>query len=242
MVPLKTQAVQTALQGDWQAAVILNQMLLEEDPSDIDALNRLAFAKASLGEVKEAKTIYQNVLALDANNPIALKNLQRLIDTSSLFEANSYQTTVVSNVFIEEPGKTKVIELINTADKKVLLKLRNGEQLILSIKRMKLFVYDSQKQYIGMLPHDLGNRLIKFMDGGNQYEAYIKTIHFTNVVVLLKETKRALKFKNQPSFISLDKSKFTLGSKTDGKSRKVQSQKMFNDEGYVESDGDSTES
>jgi hypothetical protein len=50
MVPLKIQAVQTALQGDWKAAIVLNEMLLEENPDDIDALNRLAFAKASVGE------------------------------------------------------------------------------------------------------------------------------------------------------------------------------------------------
>ena len=85
MIPLKTQAVQTALQGDWQAAVILNQMLLEEDPHDIDSLNRLAFAKTSLGEIKEAKSIYQQVLTIDANNPIALKNLARLSDNTQQF-------------------------------------------------------------------------------------------------------------------------------------------------------------
>lgn len=212
MIPLKTQAVQTALQGDWQAAVILNQMLLEEDPEDIDAMNRLAFAKASLGEIKEARNIYQKVLLLDENNPIALKNLKRLIDNSLQPNGINMQHTQVSNVFIEESGKTKVVDLINTADKKVLVPLRNGEQLFLTIKRMKIFVYDNQKQYIGMLPHDIGHRLIKFITGGSHYDAYIKIIENTNVTILIKEIKKSPKFRNQPSFISIDKNKFSLAN------------------------------
>lgn len=208
MVPLKTQAVQTALQGDWQAAIILNQMLLEENPNDIDALNRLAFAKLSIGDVKEAKNIYQKVLDLDANNPIASKNLQRLAGNTSQ-SVNGIHIQV-NNVFIEESGKTKVVELINTADRKVIAPLRNGELLSLSIKRMKIFMYDTQKQYIGMLPMDIGNRLIKFINGGNEYEAYIKTVHNQNVTILIKEVKRAMRFKNQPSFISIEKTKFSL--------------------------------
>ncbi len=219
MIPLKTQAVQTALQGDWQAAVILNQMLLEEDPSDIDALNRLAFAKTSLGDIKEAKSIYQKVLTLDAENPIALKNLNRLTNNSEKTNESSNQHIQVSNVFIEEPGKTKVVNLINTADKKVLMPLRNGEQLYLSIKRMKIFIYDTQKQYIGMLPHDIGNRLIKFIEGGNKYEAYIKIVQNVNVTILVKEVQRSPKFKNQPSFLSIEKTKFSIAGKVTKKSK-----------------------
>jgi tetratricopeptide (TPR) repeat protein len=241
MIPLKTQAVQTALQGDWQAAVILNQMLLEEDPQDIDALNRLAFAKASLGESKEAKAIYQKVLTLDANNPIAIKNIQRISGPAIQPNGNSVQHIQVSNVFIEEPGKTKVIELINTADKKILGPLLNGEQLSLSIKRMKIFVYDSQKQYIGMLPHDIGNRLIKFIEGGNQYEAYVKIVHSTNVTILIKEIKRALRFKNQPSFMSLEKTRFSLEN-NNGASHRGSKPRGNQDDFYSPDESDDSES
>ncbi len=232
MIPLKTQAIQTALQGDWNAAVTLNQMLLEEDPNDIDAMNRLAFAKASLGSLKDAKTIYQKVLMIDGTNPIALKNLQRLNGSST----KPLNTIHVNNVFIEEPGKTKVIELINIADKKVIAPLRNGEHLSLAVKRMKIFVHDAQKQYIGMLPDDIGNRLIKFIDGGNQYEAYVKTVTSSKVIILIKEVKRATRFKNQPSFLSIEKSKLTFDTKGLNKQRKEnKQQKEFDeDEDYRE--------
>lgn len=242
MVPLKTQAVQTALHGDWKAAVILNQMLLEEDPNDIDALNRLAFAKTSLGEIKEAKAIYQKVLSLDTTNPIATKNLERL-SGEVVHSGDSIQHIQVSNVFIEEPGKTKVVELINTADKKILTPLRNGEQLLLSIKRMKIFLYDAQRQYIGMLPHDIGNRLIKLIEGGNRYDSYVKTVQNTHVLILVKEVRRALRFKNQPSFISLEKTKFLLDGNLSEKNRKGNKfDRAYPDSSYYSDDSNDKES
>ncbi len=167
MTPLKTQAIQTALTGDWENAITLNQSLLADDPDDIDTLNRLAFAYASVGNTKEAKNIYQKVLTLDTHNPIALRNLKRLSGNISVNTQKPKSFSHVSNLFIEEPGKTKVIELLNIADKKVVAPLRSGEEVNLSIKRMKVFVLDSQKQYIGMLPDDIGLRLIRFMNGGN---------------------------------------------------------------------------
>ena len=208
MVPLKTQAIQTALIGDWENAVACNKKILEEDPNDIDTLNRLAFAYASLGNAKEAKDIYQKVLTLDNQNPIAVRNLKRLSGGSQAKTNNSNMK--MNNIFIEEPGKTKVIDLINVAEQKLISQLRSGEYLELAVKRMKIFALDGQKQYIGMLPDDLGKRLIKFMDGGNQYEAYVKTVDNHKVTVFVKETKRSSRFKYQSSFSASEKPKFLL--------------------------------
>lgn len=63
MTALKNQAIQTALIGDWNKAIALNQAILEENSADIDALNRLAFAYGSLGNSKQAKNLYQQVLS-----------------------------------------------------------------------------------------------------------------------------------------------------------------------------------
>lgn len=205
MTATQTDAIQAALLGDWAKAIQINQDLLNENPSDIDTLNRLAFAQASQGMTKEAKATYQKVLNLDARNPIATKNLKRL---SSLGSGNT--PAPMNNIFIEEPGKTKVVDLINLADSKVLIPLRFGEKLTLSVKRMKIFVSDRNKQYIGSLPDDLGKRLMVFLEGGNQYEAYVKTVDAHRVTVLIKEIVRASQFKNQQSFLTTnEKSKFT---------------------------------
>ena len=65
MNSLKNQAIHTALQGDWNSAISLNQQILQEEPENIDALNRLAFAHATLGNHDDAKEFYQKVLELD---------------------------------------------------------------------------------------------------------------------------------------------------------------------------------
>ena len=75
---------------------------------------------------------------------------------------------------------------------------------------MKIFVLDNNKQYVGMFPDDISKRLIKFLNGGNKYEAYVKTVDNHRLIIFVKETKRSLRFKNQPSFASFEKSKFML--------------------------------
>ncbi|HEX8931584.1 MAG TPA: tetratricopeptide repeat protein [Patescibacteria group bacterium] len=205
MTNLKSQAIQTALVGDWINAVDLNQQLLAEEPNDIDTLNRLAFAFLSLGKPKDAKALYEKVLSLDMKNPIAIRNLKRLNDGKS-----TKTNITLNNIFIEEPGKTKVIELLNVADKKVITHLRSGETIELKIKRNKIFVIDSENQYIGMLPDDICQRLIKFMEAGNQYEAFVRTIENNRVCIFVRETKRIKKFHDQPSFVSTEKTKLSF--------------------------------
>ncbi len=207
MSALKAQAIQTALLGDWTNAILLNQAILDEDPTDIDALNRLAFAFFSSGDTREAKNIYQKVLSLDTLNPIAMRNLKRLTVNGKRPVVNILQ---LGNHFIEEPGKTKVVDLINIAEQKIIGPLRSGEILTLSAKRMKIFVLESQKQYVGMLPDDISKRLIKFIDGGNTYEAYVKANDKRHLSIFIRETKRVNRFRDQPSFVSSDKTKLTF--------------------------------
>lgn len=197
MASLKSQAIHTALVGDWNNAVQLNQSILEETPDDIDTLNRLAFAFLSLGKIKDSKMIYEKVLSLDMKNPIAIRNLKRL---------NENQIRVsnipLNNLFIEEPGKTKVMELLNIADKKVISYLRSGEKIELKIKRNRIFAINGENQFVGMLPDDICQRLIKFINAGNQYEAYIRKVESNHVSIFIRETKRVKKFRDQPSFVS----------------------------------------
>jgi tetratricopeptide (TPR) repeat protein len=205
MTALISQAIQTALVGDWQNAIALNEQILQETPNDIDTLNRLAFAYLSVGKPKDAKSLYEKVLSLDMKNPIAIRNLKRLNDV----KANKVNIPL-NNLFIEEPGKTKVIELLNVADKKVVAYLRSGEKIELTIKRNKIFALDSENQYIGMLPDDICQRLIKFMQAGNQYDAYIRTVDNNRACIFVRETKRIKRFRDQPSFISMEKTKLSF--------------------------------
>lgn len=209
MLSLKDQAIQTALKGDWENAITLNEELLQENPSDIDTLNRLAFAYAVVGKIKDAKATYQKVIAIDKQNPIALKNLKKFSGASSKQPSTPF-VTHSTNMFLEESGKTKVIDLLNIAEASIVSHLITGETLVIRVKRNKIFLLDSTNHFIGMLPDNIGKRLIKFIDGGNKYEAYIKAASKQKVTVFMKETLRAKRFKNQPSFIATDKSALDL--------------------------------
>jgi len=217
MTSLQNQAINTALAGDWEESVSINKKLLKENPKDIDALNRLAFAYNILGKGKEAKLTYQKALKIDHLNPIALRNIKRISVNSSNTTVVNGQPYKISNIFIEEPGKTKIVELVNAAQPEIINMLQTGQVLNLSIKRLKIFVLNGQ-QYIGVLPDDIGKRLIKFMESGNTYEAYMKSAQAHNPIIFVKETKRVLKYKDQPSFISGSDTAFSF-EKTNKKTK-----------------------
>lgn len=209
MDSLKLEAIQTALAGNWKNAISINKELLKDNPNDIEALNRLAYAFSAMDKIKDAKTLYRLVLKLDNLNPIALRNLKRLTERN-IKEKKEKGPLVLRNLdtlFLEESGKTKVIDLVNVAEPKIISFLMTGEILKLSIKRLKIFVLSNNNQYIGMLPDDIAKRLIKFLNGGNIYSASVKSVGNNHVCIFVKEAKRVSKFKNQPSFVSSTKTK-----------------------------------
>lgn len=199
---LKTIAIQTALSGDWEKAIEINKSIIKEDPQDIDALNRLAFAFSILGKNKDAKSTYQKVLKIDSLNPLALRNIKKL---DGKVQGSNLSKTVfqLTNTFIEEQGKTKIVELVNIAPASVVNTLRTGQSLNLLVKRSKIFVQTQENKYIGVLPDNIGKRLIKFLKGGNLYEAYVKSALDHHIFVFIRETKRSSRFKDTPSFLSL---------------------------------------
>ncbi len=202
----KDLAVKYALENNWDAACKENLKLLEETPNDVDTLNRMAHALVKLGKYKKAKDYYQIVLKNDKTNPIALKNLKRLetLPKSSLALLSQKNSAVDMNfqdIFIEEAGKTKTVELKNISDKKTLSLLQPGDMVSLAVKRSKVFVQMMDKTYIGMLPDNVGMRMIAFINGGNEYSVNIKAVGEHSITVFIREMKKMARFKNQPSFI-----------------------------------------
>ena len=210
MLPLKTQAITISLKGDWVEAARLNVEILKENPNDTDALNRLAFALTALGNSKEAKEAYERVLSLDPLNAIAMRGLKKLASAGT---KTVVPTRLHSDMFLEESGKTKIVMLLNPAPVKIIRGLQVGQTVSLCKKRMKIFVQDENKEYLGVLPDDLAKRLIKFLDGGNQYEAYVKAANDHGVTIFIKEIKRAARFKNQPTFLFGDKTHLSFKKK-----------------------------
>jgi tetratricopeptide (TPR) repeat protein len=206
--PLKDIAIKCALDKKWDLAIEANLQILEDNSHDIDTWNRLGFAYMQTKKFDKSESAYKKVLERDATNPIAIKNIKK-VQSLAKGQANGHSTaehTSVdisrNDVYIEEAGKTKTVELKNVADKKTLSSLQSGEIVMLVPKRSKIFIQTSEKKFIGMLPDNIGMRLTSFIQGGNEYQACIKSVTDKNVVVFIKEVKKVDKFKSQPSFVS----------------------------------------
>ena len=200
MLPLKDQAIKSALNNNWTEAIQINLAILQENPKDLDSLNRLGFSYLKCQQYKKAKEAFENVISFDKTNPIAVKNLKKIQALSANKTKENSNINSIDGLFIQETGKTKAIELRNLADKKILLLLETADAVNLVIKRSKVFVQKEDKTYIGMLPDDIGMRLISLINGGNEYQACIMNADDRKVTIFVKEVKKSKKFANQPSF------------------------------------------
>ena len=210
----------------------MNKSLITQNPEDIDALNRLGLAYTILGKLKEAKSTYQKVIRIDPLNPIALRNLKK-IKEKKFSSTAKLSNSSINNKFLEEPGKTKVVELVNIAQPKIVESLRTGQSLELSIKRLKIFALEGA-QYIGVLPDDIARRLIKFMKNGCKYEAYVKSATQHKVTVFIKEVKKSTRYKDQPSFTSITDSPLVLEKSEKIKNHVEDHEEKEEEEDYVE--------
>ncbi len=196
------QAIKAAIESDWEKAQKLNQAIIKQEPNNLSALNRLARAYAELGKIDHAQKTYRKVLKLDLNNPIASKNLERLTKAGKTRKKTPQKKKASSptDIFLEEPGKTKVVRLVKLAEPAVLSLLDNADPVRLVPKKRRISVTTEDGHYLGALPDDLSQRLIRFIQGGNRYEAFIKAVEKGELQIFIREIFRSQRFKNLPSF------------------------------------------
>ncbi len=191
---LKQLAIASAKTASWQIAIDANNTILERNDQDTAALNRLGVALIQLKSYKLAKTTFEKVLKIDKTNLLAQKNLNRL-KTSKHVDIN----LVGQEDFIEEPGKTRVVELHRLAGNTVLSGLAAGMACVLKVKKRYISV-EVADHYVGALPEDLSFRLTKLMNSGNTYRCFIRSVSNHHVSVYLREEFRALRNSDTPSF------------------------------------------
>lgn len=202
--PLASLAIKCALHQKWKEAIRINQELLGFNEEDVPALNRLAYAYLKSGNIASAKTTYKKVLKIDKYNPIALKNLKWLshLTRSDIHQDESIFST--PTIFLEEPGKTKIVTLVHPAPTKVLCNLITAQRVRLIPRRHSIEVRHStgngKDVYVGALPDDVSHRLLQTIAAGNTYDAYIKNVAKNCVTVFVRELKRGKKFLHIPSF------------------------------------------
>jgi len=211
---LSQLAIDAALDSRWEEALKLNRKIIKVDPQNVDALARLARVYMEQGRLNLAKKYYLEVVKIDPYNPIALKNLKII----KSFKVNGQTNGVIhlnhlgklsASLFLQEPGKTKIVNLLHVAEPQKLSQTYCGMPVDLTIKHRKITIVDAQKNYLGVLPDDISYLLLRLLKGGNKYALFIKAIKVNGLAVLIKETFRSKRFKNQSSF--LENSDTTLG-------------------------------
>jgi hypothetical protein len=187
---LNERAVRLALESKWDEAVDVNQRLLTLTPHDLSTLNRLGKALSEVGRYAEAKQAYADALEIDPSNNIARKNLDRLAQLGDGDGATprTGHERIDPRLFIEETGKTIFTPLVDLAPRDVLARLTAGDQVYFEREGNLLYVKNGSGDRIGRVEPRLANRLIKFMDGGNQYAAGITELEKGQVRVIIRET------------------------------------------------------
>lgn len=196
-------AIDAALSSRWNDALKINKKIVKLEPKNVDALARLGRAYMELGRFNLAKRYYSEALKFDPYNPIAIKNLKII----KSFKHNGQpplangQAKISASLFLKEPGKTKLVQLLKVAEPQKLSQAFCGMKVLMVIKGRRVIVTDCFGSYLGVLPDDVCHLLAKLIKGGNKYELFVKSVKVNGVSVLIKETFRSKRFKNQPSFL-----------------------------------------
>lgn len=195
-------AIHAALTGQWKDAVKINLSIIKKTPRDIDALNRLARAYLETGFKTKSGEIYTKVLKIDKFNTIAAKNLELLktvkIDRSRKSTPQDSLGASIS-MFLEEPGLTKTISLINLGDPKIIKNTRPGHPVNIVARGHNVAVVTASNQYLGRLPDDLASRLRPLINEGNTYSCWIRATA-GGLKVFIREVYRCPKYRHTPSF------------------------------------------
>jgi tetratricopeptide (TPR) repeat protein len=194
-------AIQLAMESKWEEAVELNQFILENFGPEDQAYNRLGKALTELGRLEEARDQYEKSLKLNPFNTVAKKNRSKLeVLIQHKDDIKTGVTRVDLNLFVEEMGKTVITQLEAVEDPAVCDKVVAGDIAELSVAGDAITVTTLRGIHLGQLEPKMARRLIKFMQGGNRYQAGVTNCDGGLVRVIVRETYQDPKFAGKPSF------------------------------------------
>lgn len=190
---LEKQAINYAMNGQWGEAIDFNEKIIKIDKKNIEAYLRLGFAYLQNNKIKKSKQSYLKALKIQPNNIFVKKSLERLKILESKKLSYSNTTPLDPLLFVDIPGKTKTISLVNCGPKSVLAKLTVGQRVFLVNKKRRVEIRTENKEYAGCLPDDISKRLAIFIKNGGIFSVYIKETSLKHTTVLIKEEKKGAK-------------------------------------------------
>lgn len=197
---LVEESLNAALGGEWQEALDLNQQILERFGVDEETNNRTGKALTELGRLDEALGQFKSTLELNPLNRIAIKQTSRIQELmQQKVELPKAQAAVDVNLFVEEVGKTALAHVTLEPGFDAAL-LAPGDQVQLAVAKDRLAVKEAGGTLAGYVEAKLGRRVLKFIAGGNQYNAAVATADDNGVRIIIRETWQAPEFAGVPSF------------------------------------------
>ena len=208
-------AIAYALERRWDLAVEENRALLQQQPDDIEAANRLGKALTELDDLAAAIAAYRRSLEIDPANAIARKNIARLEAETPAIEGKAKEGSkardrprkapggdaIRPDARIEESGKSAVFEL-HRPNTRALKRLSAGDPVqLLPSEEHGLDVRFSTRAVLGRLEPRSGQRLRRLIEGGNRYEGAVRAIGDGTVTVIVHETYRHPSLLDEASFL-----------------------------------------
>ena len=155
----------------WEEAAGVNREIIEFSPDDLDAWNRLGKALLELGDAKGSRAAFEHTLTIDPSNTIARKNIERLSLGSYASSIGGAQAD--RRMFNGDSGKSAQVALMGVTAGKGRLYLAPGGAIDLRPNNGNLTVFSSDGRFVGIVPPQLGRRLVLLMEAGNRYDGAI---------------------------------------------------------------------
>ncbi len=214
-------AIAHALARRWDLAAEENRGLLEDDPNDVEAANRLGKALTELGDTAGAITAYERAIAIDSTNAIARKNLAKLEEqrkskrpakaaprTRAAAPAPAARTRRVdvateslrTSPLIEDFGKSADLKL-SRVNARAIAQVSTGDPAELELTSSGVAVKTTAGLILGHIDPRSGLRLKRMIEGGNKYSVVILRTTDTQVDVHVRETAKHPSLVGQASFL-----------------------------------------
>ncbi len=92
---IEEQAIDAAMNSDWNLAITLNKKIISTDKKNLAAYLRLGFAYIQKRNLNKAKKIYTKTLKMQPKNQLAIESLERIkILESKRFKKKSYKRCI----------------------------------------------------------------------------------------------------------------------------------------------------
>ncbi|MFN8639558.1 MAG: tetratricopeptide repeat protein [Dehalococcoidia bacterium] len=214
-------AIAHALARRWDLAAEENRGLLEDDPTDVEAANRLGKALTELGDTSGAIEAYEQAIKIDATNAIARKNLARLEEqrkskrptrTAPKARAGANPSTprvrrvdvatesLRTAPLIEDFGKAADLTLQRVNARASTL-VSTGDPAELELTSSGVAVKAAGGAILGHIDPRTGLRLKRMIEGGNKYSVVILRATEGQVEVHVRETAKHPSLVGQASFL-----------------------------------------